>query len=47
MTITDEEYLNKCIEILQEQNVDLTEEQQSQEQNIYSIVMYVKSAKTE
>ena len=43
VTIVDEEYLAKCIEILTEQGIELTEEQKSEEQVVYSVMMQVKS----
>lgn len=44
VTILDEEYLAKCIEILEGQGVELTDEQKAEQQNIYSVVMQVESA---
>lgn len=44
VTILDEEYLSKCIEILEEQGVELTEEQKAEQQSLYSVVMQVESA---
>lgn len=41
VTITDEDYLSKCIELLQEQDVELTDEQKAEPQNLYSVVMQV------
>ena len=44
VTILDEEYLSQCIEILEEQGVELTQEQRAEQQNIYSVVMQIESS---
>lgn len=43
VSVLDEEYLSKCIDILAEQGIELTEEQKAEGQSIYSIVMRVHS----
>lgn len=44
VTILDENYLAQCVEILEGQGVELTDEQKAAEQILYSIVMSVESA---
>lgn len=43
VTVLDEEYLAKCIEILKEQDVELSEEELATPQTLYSIVMQIHS----
>lgn len=47
VTILDEDYLAKCIEALESQDVELTDEQKAEQQNVYSIAMTVESATKE
>lgn len=43
VTITDEAYLAKCVEILKSQNIELTDQQLSEDQILYTIAMYIHS----
>ena len=43
VTITDEAYLAQCVGILKSQNVELTDEQLSADQILYTIAMYIHS----
>lgn len=43
VTITDADYLAKCVEILKKQGTELTDEQLSADQILYTIAMYIHS----
>ncbi|NAL19856.1 hypothetical protein GUB24_25430, partial [Escherichia coli] len=47
VTVLDEAYLEQCAAILAEQGVELTEEQRTAEQKLYSVVMSVESGEKE
>lgn len=47
VTILDEEYLSQCIDILEEQGAELTEEQKAEQQSLYSVVMQIESSEKE
>ena len=44
VTILDEEYLSQCIDILEGQGAELTEEQKAEQQSLYSVVMQIESS---
>lgn len=44
VTILDEEYLSQCIDILEEQGAELTEEQKAERQSLYSVVIQIESS---